>query len=74
MKATTIRKGNIIRHNGTLYRVLVMDHGVPAGAKYTLGGWQTRVGPHLEIDGTSALLIEGVTGKAAVDAAVEGIR
>ena len=29
MKATTIRKGNIIRHNGQLYRVMVMDHVTP---------------------------------------------
>jgi len=29
MKATTIRKGNIVRINGILYRVLVMDHVTP---------------------------------------------
>jgi elongation factor P len=29
MKATTIRKGNIIRHNNVLYRVLNMDHVTP---------------------------------------------
>ena len=29
MKATTIRKGNIVRINGVLYRVLVMDHVTP---------------------------------------------
>jgi elongation factor P len=29
MKATNIRKGNIVRINGVLYRVLVMDHVTP---------------------------------------------
>lgn len=29
MKATTIRKGNVVRINGILYRVLVMDHVTP---------------------------------------------
>jgi elongation factor P len=29
MKATLIRKGNIVRVNGNLYRVLVMDHVTP---------------------------------------------
>lgn len=29
MKATTVRKGNILRINGVLYRVLVMDHVTP---------------------------------------------
>jgi elongation factor P len=29
MKATNIRKGNIIRHNNVLYRVLNMDHVTP---------------------------------------------
>ncbi len=29
MKATTIRKGNILRIDGNLYRVLVMDHVTP---------------------------------------------
>ena len=29
MKATNIRKGNIIRHNNVLYRVLSMDHVTP---------------------------------------------
>jgi len=29
MKATTIRKGNILRIDGALYRVLVMDHVTP---------------------------------------------
>jgi elongation factor P len=29
MKATNIRKGNILRVNNTLYRVLVMDHVTP---------------------------------------------
>jgi elongation factor P len=29
MKATTIRKGNIVRLNNNLYRVLVMDHVTP---------------------------------------------
>jgi len=29
MKATVIRKGNIVRIDGTLYRVLVMDHVTP---------------------------------------------
>lgn len=29
MKATQIRKGNIVRVNGTLFRILVMDHVTP---------------------------------------------
>ena len=29
MKATNIRRGNIIRHNNALYRVLTMDHVTP---------------------------------------------
>lgn len=29
MKATNIRKGNIVRHNGLIYRVMVMDHVTP---------------------------------------------
>jgi len=29
MKATQIRKGNLVRVDGTLYRVLVMDHVTP---------------------------------------------
>ena len=29
MKATNIRKGNILQINGTLYRVLIMDHVTP---------------------------------------------
>ncbi len=29
MKATNIRRGNILRINGTLFRVLVMDHVTP---------------------------------------------
>jgi elongation factor P len=29
MKATNIRRGNIIRHNNGLYRVLAMDHVTP---------------------------------------------
>ena len=29
MKATHIRRGNILRHNGNLYRVLLMDHVTP---------------------------------------------
>ena len=29
MKATTIRKGNVVRIKGALYRVLVMDHVTP---------------------------------------------
>jgi len=44
-------------------RTLVMDHGVPGGAKYTLGGWQMRTGPHHELDGRAVLLIPGTVGK-----------
>ena len=29
MKATNIRRGNIVRHNNALYRVLSMDHVTP---------------------------------------------
>ncbi len=47
-------------------RALVMDHGVPGGAKYTLGGWQTRTGSHHDFDGTSALVVPGVIGKVIV--------
>jgi elongation factor P len=36
MKATEIRKGQVIRHNGELYRVLSMDHVTP-------GNWRGMV-------------------------------
>jgi len=29
MKATSIRKGNIVRYNGQIYRVMMMDHVTP---------------------------------------------
>lgn len=44
-------------------RTLVMDHGVPGGAKYTLGGWHTRTGGHHDLDGVTALVLPGVIGK-----------
>ena len=47
-------------------RTLVMDHGTPGAAKYTLGGWQTRTGAHHDFDGTSALVIPGTIGKVVV--------
>lgn len=41
----------------------VVDFGTPAAAQYTLGGWRTRTGPDLRIDGATALMFEGVTGE-----------
>jgi arylsulfatase A-like enzyme len=51
---------------------LVMDHGVRGGAKYTLGGWQTRTGPSHDVDGTPALIVEGVTAKVVLPVARSG--
>ncbi len=48
-----------LRAEGTL----VVDFGTPAAAKYTLGGWRTRVGPDRRLGGTTATLIRGLTGE-----------
>ena len=42
---------------------LTIDFGTPGAALYTLGGWRTRIGSDVRVDGTSATLIEGVTGE-----------
>ena len=41
---------------------LVIDYGTRAAAKYTLGGWRTRVGRDHDFGETSTTLLEGVTG------------
>lgn len=48
-----------LRHQGAL----VADLGVPGGAKYTLGGWQTGVGSSRIVDGTSVAIVPGDTGR-----------
>ena len=48
-----------LRHGDTR----VVDFGTPSGAQHTLGGWRTRTGPDVAIEGTSALMIEGVIGE-----------
>ncbi len=53
-----IRQGN----------ALVEDFGVPGGAKYTLGGWQTQTGDDHDFGGTRALVIPGVTASLLVPA------
>jgi len=57
-----------LRHGPTL----VIDHGVPGGAKYTLGGWLTQTGDDHDFAGTSALLIPGTTAKLLLPADTAG--
>lgn len=45
--------------------VLAIDHGTPAAAKYTLGGWQTGI-EDATVDGTSVALVTGTRGKLIV--------
>jgi len=47
-------------------RVLVEDHGVPGGAKYTLGGWLTSTGEDRVVAGASAMIIPGTSAKLAL--------
>ena len=47
-------------------RVLVEDHGVPGGAKYTLGGWLTSTGNDGVVAGASAMTIPGTSAKMAL--------
>jgi len=47
-------------------RVLVEDHGVPGGAKYTLGGWLTSTGEDRVVGGASAMIIPGTSAKLAL--------
>ena len=47
-------------------RVLVEDHGVPGGAKYTLGGWLTNTGEDRVVAGSSAMIIPGTSAKLAL--------
>ncbi len=51
---------------------LVMDFGEPSGAKYTLGGWRTRVGDDHDFEGTRAMVVPGVTGKVMVPGGLPG--
>jgi len=46
--------------------VLVEDHGVPGGAKYTLGGWLTSTGEDRVVGGASAMIIPGTSAKLAL--------
>lgn len=46
--------------------VLVEDHGVPGGAKYTLGGWLTSTGEDRLVAGASAMVIPGTSAKLAL--------
>jgi arylsulfatase A-like enzyme len=46
--------------------VLVEDHGVPGGAKYTLGGWLTSTGEDRVVAGASAMVIPGTSAKLAL--------
>lgn len=41
---------------------LVLDFGEPGGAKYTLGGWGTRVIPGADIDGATTAFVRGSYG------------
>jgi len=41
---------------------LVVDFGTPGAAKYTLGGWRTRVGRDAMDGDASVSVIENVTG------------
>ena len=41
---------------------LVIDFGTPGAAKYTIGGWRTRVGDDLHDSGVTASPITGATG------------
>ncbi len=47
-----------LRHGDTL----VIDFGTPGAAKYTLGGWRTRVGDDVRDGEVTASAIENVTG------------
>lgn len=51
--------------------VLVIDHGAPGAAKYTLGGWHTGVVEH-DVEGTSAAVVTGTRGKLLVPFDFEG--
>ncbi len=48
--------------------VLLEDHGVPGGAKYTLGGWLTSTGDDRVVAGASAMVMPGTTAKLALPA------
>ena len=50
------------QHHGS-FASLVIDFGTPSAAKYTLGGWRTRVGKNHDFAGTSATLLEGTVGE-----------
>ncbi len=51
---------------------LVVDFGVPGGAKHTLGGWQTESGREAVHDGTTELLAGGERFKLIVPIARDG--
>lgn len=53
-------------------RTLVVDHGVPSAAKYTLGGWRTRVARSLQVDDTSAALARGTRADYLVPVDFDG--
>lgn len=51
---------------------LVVDFGTPGAAKYTLGGWRTRVGRDVREGEVTASAIENVTGFVLAPADREG--
>jgi arylsulfatase A-like enzyme len=53
-----------LRHGDALF----VDFGDLAGAKYTLGGWQTGVDPRARVEGTKAALFPGETGRILLPA------
>ncbi len=53
-------------------RALVMDFGVPGDAKYTLGGWGTRMLPGAMVDGSSAAFVRGSYGDVLLPVDFDG--
>jgi len=51
---------------------LLVDFGVPADAKYTLGGWGTRVRGSLALDGATATLVRGTHGDVILPVQFDG--
>lgn len=50
----------------------VVDFGTASAAQHTLGGWRTRTGPDLAIEGTSVMLIEGTIGELLLPSELRG--
>src|SRR5688500_13247800 len=61
---------DLARHRADAERrigsAVVVDFGAPGDAKYTLGGWNTRMRPGIAIDGSTVSFVSGSYGDVIV--------